>query len=330
MVEENWKLKIVTKIQTIVGLTPGCEEGVGPELLVRAMIACDDARVRYVWCGDHASLALACMRAGVALARCGKDRAMVNQNVFVEFNGDDFHGDHLQRQAQFLQMGVQYASQKRIDALVTGPVNKAALLHLPDAPCGQTEFLATLSPEKNPMMVFTGGPFVLSLVTTHMPLNRVSPALTFERVFDHLTTVAKHAVRVCKKPHNELRLAILGLNPHAGEQGLLGFEEQEVIIPAMVAAQKTGLNIVGPLAADGFFAYLQEPHPDVVVAMYHDQGLIPYKLIAKGKGVNVTFGLTIPRTSPAHGTATHLTGKNLAEARSTIEAIKTAVALAAT
>ncbi len=129
-----------------------------------------------------------------------------------------------------------------------------------------------------------------------------------------------------------MSIAVLGLNPHAGEGGLIGHEEQEIITPAIAAAQAKGINVHGPIPADGFFGYYhlikKSALPDVVVAMYHDQGLIPYKLLAAGNAVNVTLGLTIPRVSPAHGTADDLVGKNLACRASTLQAIKTAILLA--
>jgi 4-hydroxythreonine-4-phosphate dehydrogenase len=183
---------------------------------------------------------------------------------------------------------------------------------------------------QKPFMAFLGGPFILTLLTTHQPLASVSRTLTSESIVEHLTAVARYGQKITKKPH--LKITVLGLNPHAGEGGILGSEEDQIILPAIQHANKLGLDVVGPVSADGFFAYFhkipKERLPDVVVAMYHDQGLIPYKLLTKGVAVNVTFGLKVVRTSPAHGTATQLTEKNLACVKSTKMALKTAIKLA--
>lgn len=319
-------------MKKIIALTPGCEHGVGPELIIKAAFLEGCLRVDFLWCGDLSSLKLACERARLSLTSFADHRALINDHVEISYASELITGDYLQRQAQFLQIAVDLAQKKLINALVTGPINKASLLHLEGKPAGQTEFFNTIAMNgMRPMMSFLGGPFMLSLLTSHIPLSHVADHLHSTLVREHLCAVAVHAARLLQKTISEVSVCVLGLNPHAGEGGLLGHEENEIITPAIISAQKLGINVVGPYAADGFFAYFHENFQhrfDVVVAVYHDQGLIPYKLLAQGIAVNATFGLTIPRTSPAHGTAVDLTGKNIACIKSTAMAVTTAIKLA--
>ena len=210
-------------------------------------------------------------------------------------------------------------------ALVTAPVSKHAL-HLAgiNAP-GQTELLQRLTRSPHVAMMLVSGSLRVGLVTIHTPLRKVPRELTDALLRERITVIHR-ALRTdwgIASP----RLAVLALNPHAGEGGDLGNEEQRVIIPVIAALREEGLRLEGPFPADAFFARYEPGSYDAVVAMYHDQGLIPVKMSARGKAVNVSVGLPLVRTSPDHGTAFDIAGRSIADPASMIEAIRTAVSL---
>lgn len=315
-----------------LALTPGAEDGIGPEVLVKALesISPQESLAIY-WCGDRASLELGCARAGVS-ARIEHHRGHLPHGLVLKFFPDVQAKELAQRQASFLDLSVALAHRGTVDAIVTAPIEKAALAHVRHGPFpGQTEYFAHhLGTEDLPFMAFLGGPFMLSLLTTHLPLRKVADAITEDLLLNHIKSVAKHFGLSHKKDPYDVAITVLGLNPHAGEAGLLGDEEQEIFMPAIKRAQQLGYKVSGPVAADGFFAYgaqsAQPPH--VVISPFHDQGLGAYKLLAEQSAVNVTFGLTHLRVSPAHGTAHDIVGKGLASSLSTLMAIRTATRLA--
>ena len=211
-------------------------------------------------------------------------------------------------------------------ALVTAPVSKHAL-HLAgiDAP-GQTELLQRLTRSPHVAMMLVSRTLRVGLVTIHTPIRNVPRELTGALLRERITVIHR-ALRTDWRIRSP-RLAILALNPHAGEGGDLGNEEQRVIIPVIAALREKGLRLEGPFPADAFFARYEPGTYDAVVAMYHDQGLIPLKMSARGHAVNVSVGLPLVRTSPDHGTAFDIAGRSIADPASMIEAIRTAVTLA--
>ncbi|MDD2564042.1 MAG: 4-hydroxythreonine-4-phosphate dehydrogenase PdxA [Salinivirgaceae bacterium] len=207
----------------------------------------------------------------------------------------------------------------KIDALITAPISKKNVQQIGFDFPGHTEFLKTRFESSDVLMLMVADSLRLGVVTGHIPLNQVSNTLTIELVYSkielmHNTLVKDFAIT---RPH----IAIMGLNPHAGEQGVLGKEEDEIIIPAINRAREKGILALGPFPADGFFGAGSYRKFDGVLAMYHDQGLIPFKTIAFDQGVNYTAGLSIIRTSPAHGTALDIAGKNLASEQSFLNAL---------
>jgi 4-hydroxythreonine-4-phosphate dehydrogenase len=227
--------------------------------------------------------------------------------------------------AAALETAVRLAEGGTVDAIVTGPLSKRGL-HLAGFPVpGQTEFLQELTGAPSVAMMLVHGGFRVGLVTIHEPLKNV-PALITRRALIQRIGVLSAALRIdwgIARP----RLAVLALNPHAGEGGDLGREELEVIVPALAWLRKHRADVEGPFPADAFFARGMERKFDLVVAMYHDQGLIPLKVAARGAGVNVTAGLPIVRTSPDHGTAFDIAGRGVAEPASMIAAITLAARL---
>jgi 4-hydroxythreonine-4-phosphate dehydrogenase len=229
--------------------------------------------------------------------------------------------------AAALEEAVTRARRGELNAIVTGPIHKARMYEAGFKFPGQTEFFAERCGVKNFAMCLTGGKMTVALVTAHIPLSQVPGALKqseIVRVGSLLLDFLKR--RAIDSP----RIAVAGLNPHAGESGKIGREEIEIIAPAVAELQKScgaRSTITGPASPDTIFHRAAEGEFDAVLCMYHDQGLIPLKLHAFHNGVNVTLGLPFPRTSPDHGTAFEIAGKGIARADSMIAAINLVVEL---
>lgn len=213
----------------------------------------------------------------------------------------------------------------KIDALVTAPINKATIQNDKFKFPGHTEYLESKTKGES-LMILASDSLRVALVTTHMPIAKVSESITQDNIVSKLRLLDKSLREDFGiiKP----RIAVLGLNPHAGDNGLLGKEENEIIKPAITTACQENILTVGPFAADGFFGSGNYKHYDAVLAMYHDQGLAPFKALTADNGVNITAGLDIIRTSPAHGTGYDIAGKNIANELSMREAIYSAIHIA--
>ncbi len=206
----------------------------------------------------------------------------------------------------------------RVAAVVTAPINKLAFSHAGLPWKGHTDLLSHLTSSKQVAMMFWSDRLKVVLATAHLPLAKVSEALTRE-LLDGIIAIASQELPILGILNP--RLAMAGLNPHAGEDGVLGDEETRIVVPAIKAARATGIEISGPFPADTVYLSALRGDFDAVVACYHDQGIIPVKLIAFGKAVNVTLGLPIIRTSVDHGTAFDIAGRGVADASSMVEAI---------
>ena len=233
--------------------------------------------------------------------------------------------------AAALEEAVTLARRGELDAIVTGPVHKARMYNVGFRFPGQTEFFAERCGVKNFAMCLTGGKLTVALVTTHIPLRKVPRALKQSEIVRVGLLLAEFLRR---RGNNASRIAIAGLNPHAGESGKLGKEEIEIIAPAVDELNRSPITnhrslFSGPHSPDTVFHRAIAGEFDAVLCMYHDQGLIPLKLHALHEGVNVTLGLPFPRTSPDHGTAFEIAGKGIARPDSMIAAINLAVELAA-
>jgi 4-hydroxythreonine-4-phosphate dehydrogenase len=284
-----------------IGITLGDSAGIGPEIVGVALKSKSlPATAEYVVIGKYPNCSL------------GKPTI-----------------DTARAAAAALEEGVTLARRGEIDAVVTGPVHKARMYDAGFKFPGQTEFFGDRCGVKNFAMCLTGGKITVALVTTHIALREVPNALKQSEIVrvglllvDFLRSRSKNAPRI----------AVAGLNPHAGESGKLGREEIEIITPAVTELQSKIENrkskIEGPLSPDTVFHRAVEGKFDAVLCMYHDQGLIPLKLHAFHSGVNVTLGLPFPRTSPDHGTAFEIAGKGIARPDSMIAAITLATELA--
>jgi 4-hydroxythreonine-4-phosphate dehydrogenase len=218
-----------------------------------------------------------------------------------------------------IERAVRLVSDGEADGIVTAPVSKQAL-HLAgyDFP-GQTEMLQHLTGSPGVAMMLVSRTMKVGLATIHIPLNAVARALTPDLLSSRIGIIHDALRRDWKIRHP--RIAVLALNPHAGEGGSMGTEEVRVIIPVLEKLRRRRMHLEGPFPADAFFGRGTPDDYDAVVAMYHDQGLIPLKLAARGAAVNVSVGLPIVRTSPDHGTAFDIAGKGKADERSMVEAI---------
>jgi len=225
---------------------------------------------------------------------------------------------------RYIRRAVALALDGAVDAVVTAPVSKESLklagLHWP----GHTEMLAELTGTKRYAMMLVGEPLKVVLVTIHTALKNVPGLITKGRVLETIRLAAKACAMLgIENP----RIAVAGLNPHAGESGIFGDEERVEIMPAIDEAHKQGISVEGPSPPDTVFFRAYHGAVDMVVCMYHDQGLIPLKMLAFEKGVNVTVGLPIIRTSPDHGTAYDIAWKGIGNPSSMIEAINMAIRL---
>ncbi len=218
-----------------------------------------------------------------------------------------------------LELAVNDLKNGKIDVLVTAPINKNNVQSDKFNFPGHTEYLAETFESKEYLMLLVSDDLRIGTVTGHIPLNKVAASLTSEKIISKVKIMNQSLMRDfgVRKP----KIAVLGLNPHAGDGGLLGEEENKIILPAIEKLKSEGLLVIGPYAADGFFGSLVYRQFDGVLAMYHDQGLIPFKSLAFESGVNFTAGLPIVRTSPDHGTGYDIAGKNSASESSFREAV---------
>lgn len=225
-----------------------------------------------------------------------------------------------------LERAVMDLKEKRIDALVTAPINKHAMKLGGGFPFpGHTEYITDKLEARQSLMFMVSDSLRVGLATNHVPVSEISHVLRKELIIAKLQLM--HDTLKMDFGLERPTIAVLGLNPHAGDNGLLGDAESKIIRPAVVEAKKNGILAMGPFPADGFFGSGQYRKFDGILAMYHDQGLIPFKLLSFGKGVNYTAGLSGVRTSPDHGTAYDLAGKNEADPASFRQALFQAIDL---
>jgi len=225
-----------------------------------------------------------------------------------------------------IEIAVDACMKGEAAAIVTAPIHKAVLAQAGFAHPGHTEFLGALTGVRRPVMMLASNTLRVVPLSIHIPIAKVPAAITKQAVFDTgeiILTALRREFGILNP-----RLAVAGLNPHAGEDGVLGDEESRVIAPAVAALQARGFSVTGPLSADTMFHDEARARYDAALCMYHDQALIPIKTLSFWDGVNVTLGLPIVRTSPDHGTALDIAGRGTADPRSMIAAIKMAAAMA--
>jgi 4-hydroxythreonine-4-phosphate dehydrogenase len=326
----------------LIAITMGDPAGIGPEIIVKAMgEQTVFAQSRPVVLGDEGILSDAArwLKAPVKIKRIEEPeegvfrRGILNLISLTDLSREEVPLGAPRSQGgaaayRYIERGVQLAQRGSVDALVTAPISKEALNVAGYPFPGHTELLAKMTGSGDEVMMLAGPRLRVALVTTHLPLRQVPDALTRERITRtiEITSQGLKAYWGIQSP----RLAVAGLNPHAGEGGIFGSEEQEVIIPAIEECRQKGMAVFGPLPADSLFFHAASGRYDAVVSMYHDQGLIPLKLLHFRDGVNITLGLPIIRTSVDHGTGYDIAGKGVADPTSLINAILLAAKMATT
>ncbi|MDB6029117.1 MAG: 4-hydroxythreonine-4-phosphate dehydrogenase [Verrucomicrobiales bacterium] len=323
-----------------IGISVGDVTGIGPEVTLKTLAAeagSDDTR--YFILGDFDLLSAANKQLGINLplqpfsSKSQSGRFFVYSTFAEKIPADVAPGSPLAARAAiaWLKDGANLCLKNEADAFVTGPVNKESIIRAGNQWfVGQTEFLSELSGTNQTAMMLLGcddrGRWLrVALATGHVPLKFVSDKLTQEKI-ELAIELASKACRDLGLPRE--RVAVCGVNPHAGEGGKIGTEEITTIIPAVNACKARGLDVSGPFAADTLFYYVYRGDYEAVVAMYHDQGLVPLKMIGFESGVNWTLGLPFIRTSPDHGTAYDIAGKGIANPSSMRAALQLAKKLA--
>jgi len=324
----------------LIGITLGDVTGIGPEVTLKALakeFTADDAR--YLIIGDAGWLRRTNeqLQLKLSLEDFGKNpsaRISVFNPLADPLPSDLVPGSPGAARAAvaWLKEAAERCLRHELQAMVTAPVSKENIIRAGHAFVGQTEFLSQIAGTEKTVMMLLGhderGRWLrVALATTHVPLKMVSAQLTREKI-ELAIQLSANACRDLRLPRS--RVAVCGLNPHAGEGGELGTEEQTTVGPAVLASQRKNLDVHGPFSADTLFYHAYRGDYDAVVAMYHDQGLCPLKLIGFETGVNWTLGLPFIRTSPDHGTAFNIAGEGIADPFSMISAIRLAKQLAGT
>ena len=294
------RLRVVQQVKPVVAITAGDPAGIGPEIAEKAAA---DPSVRAIC--EPRIYRPTVDSAGIQRGRVSAEAGRAAYDAITRAVADAVRGE--------------------VQAVATAPISKAAFAAAGLPWKGHTDLLAHLTGVPRGMMMFYSEALRVVLATVHIPLAQVASTLTR----DLLETVVRlTAAELPRFGFRSPRLALAGLNPHAGEEGLLGTEDRDVLAPAVAACAADGIDIRGPFPGDTVFLRAMRGEFDAVIACYHDQGLIPVKMAAFGKAVNVTLGLPIIRTSVDHGTAFDIAGQGKADAGSMIEAVKLAARLA--
>lgn len=322
----------------LIAVTMGDPAGIGGEVALKALAFCSKrSSASYCLLGDHRYLLSNARRWGVRIPLCpvqGPDeaRTLKGRVGVLDLGGAEkaqwgkISSSCGRAAVRYITEGARWTLQKKADALVTAPINKEAI-HKAGCPFpGHTELLAHLSRTKVFGMMMVGGPFKIVLQSIHVSLKgsigKITPASVWEKIdLTHRTLREWFDI-------GDPRIAVAGLNPHAGENGAFGNEEVRILKPVIRKARQRGWRVTGPHPPDTLFYWAAQKKYDAVLCMYHDQGLIPFKLVAFECGVNLTIGLPFVRTSPDHGTAFDIAGKGKAKPSSMIAAIQLAERLA--
>lgn len=320
----------------VIGVTMGDPAGIGPEITASAMALSNLRQIcRPIVIGDAGVLRKACklLNLPVEFQKIESiDHAVFDKESVNVIEGFPVDAEKMvpglptaqtgKAMLSYIEKGVALAVEKKIDAMATGPVTKTALKLAGSEYHGHTELISHRTGAHRFAMMLTGNRLKVVLVTIHIPLHRVPGFLTREKVLETIEICGSSLVERfgMKQP----KIAVAGLNPHAGEDGMFGQEERQVIEPAVRAAASQGWNVSGTLPPDTVFVHAVNGKFDCVVCMYHDQGLIPFKMVHFKDGVNTTLGPDIIRTSVDHGTAYDIAWKGVADHTSLVEAVKLA------
>ena len=313
-----------------VGITVGDPNGIGPEIIVKSLCKKSilDEIKPIIYCPKDIMLYyIEKFNLNLSLNVITSPEKAINKTLnLIDINGNNFKlcpGKISNEAGDIAFKSLKAASDDlfniKTDVIVTAPINKDNIQNTDFNFMGHTEYFTFRCNLDESLMLMVHNNLKIGLVTNHLPLNDVSKNISNELIIKKLNLLNL----VLNKDFNikNPKLALLGLNPHSGDNGLIGLEEKEIIIPAIKKALNKNINVSGPFPADGFFANNNHKNYDAVLAMYHDQGLIPFKVLSKNEGVNFTAGLPIIRTSPDHGTGYDIAGKGIANSTSFENAI---------
>jgi 4-hydroxythreonine-4-phosphate dehydrogenase len=312
-----------------IAITMGDPAGIGPEIIIKAIVSKEvSGHIVPIIIGDRSIMQDAVALSGVDI-EFEEDLSMLskeeNEKIFlIALDGlkDNEKGSATaeggRASVECIKKAVRMCMDNEADAMVTAPISKEAIHLAGYSWPGHTEMIAELTNTEKFSMMFVGESLKVILVTIHVPLRSVPELITEEKVFDTILLAEKSCTMLSVDSPG---IAVAGLNPHAGEGGLFGNTEKVRILPAIEKAKNEGINVTGPHPPDVIFKKALDGEFDIIVAMYHDQGLIPFKMLYFDKGVNTTIGLPMIRTSPDHGTAYDIAWKGIADPSSMIEAI---------
>ncbi|KYO64488.1 4-hydroxythreonine-4-phosphate dehydrogenase PdxA [Thermovenabulum gondwanense] len=319
-------------MEEIFGITMGDPAGIGPEIIVKALNNNDLEKLKMVIFGSYNVIEYY-----IKICKINKKINIVKDlnelkdgtiNVYpinnlslYDFKIGEISSICGKAAFEYIYAAVQFALEKKLSAIITAPINKASLNKAGYRFNGHTELIAELTKAQKYSMVLTNGRLNVIHVTTHVALKNVCSNIKKDKILETILLAREAGILL---GNTTPKIGVAALNPHGGESGLFGEEEINEIIPAILEANKKGINALGPIPADVIFLKAMKGEFDVVVAMYHDQGHIPIKLFGLETGVNFTVGLPIIRTSVDHGTAFDIAGKGIANEKSMIEAIKLA------
>ncbi|MBN1405001.1 MAG: 4-hydroxythreonine-4-phosphate dehydrogenase PdxA [Candidatus Omnitrophica bacterium] len=327
-------------MKPVICITMGDPSGIGPEIIIKSLSApAVREAASFIIVGDEFVFKQTTALTGAAFKyKTIKNIKQIDSNSsgvllldLKNINRKNYRygcvcSEYGKAAIEYIKKAYLLIKSEKAHALVTAPINKYSAKKSGFKFKGHTEFLAHLCGAKNVAMMLTGGPFTIVLATTHIPMKTVAGSLKKDNLLKMIMLIDEwmrvyFEAQFCK-------IGVCALNPHAGEEGTIGVEEKQIIIPAVEQARKKGINICGPYPADSLFYQAYDGEYDVILCMYHDQGLIPLKMVARDESVNITLGLSFIRTSPAHGTAFDIAGKNKANSRSFSAAIRAAAQMA--
>lgn len=316
-----------------IGITIGDANGIGPEVIIKTFLEYKDIRNTTLIIYSSTEIIeyyieLLKFKLTVNIINSIDYAIMGEFNVFPISN-NNFKltpGLPSKESGQLAYQALYKASKdvvlKKIDAIVTGPIDKNTIQNTKFSFSGQTEFFTNIANKKNSLMLMVRDKLKVGIVTNHIPVKKISNSINSEKILNKILLLNDSLNGDFKI--NKPKIAVIGLNPHSGDNGLIGHEETQLIKPAIIEAKRHKIHTEGPFPADGFFSSGSYKNYDAVLAMYHDQGLIPFKMLSQNQGVNFTAGLPFIRTSPDHGTAYDIAGKNLSNAISFKNAIELA------
>ena len=319
-----------------IALTMGDPSGIGPEIILKGFLKFKERPWQVIVIGDYSFLQEKARRFNLSIAlkpinnisegdfSPGKLHILDMKNLPRDIPEGVANKEAGKASYEYIKKAVELALEGKASAIVTAPINKKSISLSGFSCIGHTEMLAQLTDTRDCAMMLIGGKIRVVLVTTHFSISEVNRFIKRDKIFKTIS-LADHSLRFFGI--NTPNIAVAGLNPHAGESGVFGNEEIKEIQPAIDMAKQQGINVSGPYPADSLFVKAKNGEFDAVVVMYHDQGLIPVKMEGFGRGVNVTLGLPVIRTSVDHGTAYDIVGKGIADSGSLIAALEVAVKL---